>query len=264
MHTPDHIDCPACEAARHSLSEAGQPYRSEQSPHAGRREAAHAGQGVPPAAQVFSNYVFVPAAGHPDGNAGTVRTHGAALLVFADQPSEQIKLRAGYVAHVTGDAVLVPAENVGDEIVSGHKGREQGSGNRDQEMTKEMTTQQRKSIWPAIMAVLGAFLFIAYIGGVISNHAAKKQQGELKAALDSGQLDMAAAFQGRCGVARWTKQTKDGTELHYLIGATDYFVTFAGGAPRFQQEHTAWSGNKPSVYRTNMDAETALGRLGCK
>jgi hypothetical protein len=124
--------------------------------------------------------------------------------------------------------------------------------------------RRRKSAWPFFLSVIGVFLLIAWIGSESDKNAIERRRGELKAALVSGKLSTPETFQARCGHARWTKQTKDGTELHYLISASDYFVTFAGAAPRFQGQITDWSEDKPSVFRVNLDADDALDRFGCQ
>jgi len=145
-HTPGHIDCPACEAARHTLSAATRPYQTpllEEHSGAGGNDAGHAGNGMTLAAQVFSNYVLLPARRHPDGHTRAVGLHGAGLLVFGDETAEQVQLRTGDAAGVTQSA-LVSRENVSNETVSGHdlppENRDQRSENRDQKEGKMTTT----------------------------------------------------------------------------------------------------------------------------
>jgi hypothetical protein len=95
--------------------------KSEKPPHPSGNDASQAHESVPvAAARVFSNYVLVPAARHPDEAEAASRLHGAALLVFGDQSAEKVQLRTGYATHVAGAAALRPRKDAGDEIVSGH------------------------------------------------------------------------------------------------------------------------------------------------
>jgi hypothetical protein len=110
-HTLNHIQCPACDAAR----------PSEQPIHPSRNDVSQPLQDVPIAAQVFANYVFVPARRRPDGDTRPGGLHGSALLVFSDETAEKVQLRTGYAARVTRHAVLDAREDRSDEIVSGHK-----------------------------------------------------------------------------------------------------------------------------------------------
>jgi hypothetical protein len=95
--------------------------KSEEPSHSSRNNVGKSGESVPIAtAQVFSNYVLVPAARHPGEAEASARLHGTALLVFGDESAEKVQLRTGYATHVAGDAALWPRENACDEIVSGH------------------------------------------------------------------------------------------------------------------------------------------------
>jgi hypothetical protein len=96
---------------------------SEQPPHFTGNNVSQADERVPvTAARVFSNYVLVPAARHPDEAEPAARLHGAALLVFGDKSAEKVQLRTGYATHIAGNlaGALRPRKDAGDEIVSGH------------------------------------------------------------------------------------------------------------------------------------------------
>lgn len=92
--------------------------------HSHRSGARQPRESVTLAARVFSNYVLVPGRRGPDGLTRPCRLHGAGVLVFADEPSQQVQLRTGYATDV-GRQPLVPraiaAEDIGDEIASGHR-----------------------------------------------------------------------------------------------------------------------------------------------
>lgn len=72
-------------------------------------------------ATVFSNYVFVTPRRHPGETAVKTRVHGAALLVFSDQPRKQIPLAAREKPLIGGDAPAGPREKLVDEAMSRHK-----------------------------------------------------------------------------------------------------------------------------------------------
>ena len=89
-------------------------------PHTAGNKVGQPSEGVTIAAHVFSNYVLIPAAGHPDRHAGPSALHGAALLVFSDESQEQIQLRTGYASHVAGHPRLDAGKDRSDEVMSGH------------------------------------------------------------------------------------------------------------------------------------------------
>ena len=93
---------------------------SEQSPRPRRDHVGKPLQDVPVSAQIFANYVFVPARRHPDGDARPGRLHGAALLLFGDKVSEKVELRRGYASRVTRYALLDASKDRTDKIVSRH------------------------------------------------------------------------------------------------------------------------------------------------
>jgi hypothetical protein len=75
---------------------------------------------MPVTAQVFANYVAMPARRRPDGSTRPVALHGSALLVFADKSAEKVQLRTGYPARVSGHSLLDAREDRSDKIVRGH------------------------------------------------------------------------------------------------------------------------------------------------
>jgi hypothetical protein len=93
---------------------------SEQPPHPGRNHIREPLQDMPIPAQIFANYVFVPARRRPDGNTWPGGLHGSALLVFGDKVSEKVELRTGYASRVTRHALLDARKDRSDKIVSGH------------------------------------------------------------------------------------------------------------------------------------------------
>jgi hypothetical protein len=286
-HTPGHFDCPACEAARHSCKDAALPYLEEH-PGSTGYDVGHAGERVPLAAQVFSNYIFIAPHGHPDSDAGPSGLHGAAVLVFADQPEKQIHLRTGYATHVARHPVLVAREDVSNEVVSGHNNSSQKEGKTMaiacsvchaaimpgatvcpgcglQLVAQAVPViRRRSSVWSFILFLAAVFVAVGWLNSMAGKNASEKRQSDLQAALAKGSLNTPEAFQARCGQARWTEQTKDGTELHYRIGAADTYVTFAAGGLHFQSEQTDWSGTKPVVYRITVDPAEIIRDLGCK
>ena len=118
----------------------------------------------------------------------------------------------------------------------------------------------RYSIW----AILGVCLVAFFIGAnILSRFDASKAfraSNEFAAAVNSGALNTPAAFEARCGMPRWTNHTKDGEELHYLVGSADYYVTLTNAAPIFESEQM--SGMHP--YRVKMEPDDAFRRLACK
>jgi hypothetical protein len=93
---------------------------SEKVPHSGRPHAGETLQDMTFTAQVFGNYVLMPARRRPDGSTRPVALHGSALLVFPDEVTKKVQLRTGYPARVAGHAALHAAEDRSDEIVSRH------------------------------------------------------------------------------------------------------------------------------------------------
>ena len=106
--------------------------KSEKQSATGSADIRQPGESVPiTAARVFSNYVLVPAARHPDEAKASSRLHGAALLVFADKAAEKVELRTGYATHVAGNSTLRPREDVRDQIVSGHKNQPRAEAGKE-------------------------------------------------------------------------------------------------------------------------------------
>jgi len=89
-------------------------------------------------------------------------------------------------------------------------------------------------------------------------------QAALAADLAGGKLDTPSAFTGRCGAPFWTERKKNGTELHYIVGAVDYFVTLTPRGPRFEFEHQNSSRGRRRVERTLLDPHVAMSRLSCR
>jgi hypothetical protein len=75
---------------------------------------------MPVTAQVFANYVAMPARRRPDGSTRPVALHGSALLVFADKDAKKVQLRTGYPARVSGNALLDAREDRSDKIARRH------------------------------------------------------------------------------------------------------------------------------------------------
>lgn len=240
------------------------------------------------AARIFSNYILVPSRRHPDETSPTPTLQGAALLVFADEPLQQIKLGHRDDAKVGVDAGLRPAEDISDEFVSSHD----ISRKEVETMANEIhcsacdaaiqpgtqfcprcglqlvaqaapavyVEKARYSIW----AVLAVCLIAIFIGAnILSRHDAAKAasaEQDLATAVQSGALNTLAQFEARCGVPHWTKTTSIGDELHYFTGGQDYYVTLASTGPIFESEQFA----NGHTYRVKMEPAGALHKLGCR
>jgi len=114
-----------------------------------------------------------------------------------------------------------------------------------------------------LLAIAG---FLAFPGAAhyLQAKARRDTQAALAADLAGGKLDTPSAFADRCGVPRWTERKRNGTELHYLVGAVDYYVTLTSKGPRFEFEHPSSSRSTPRVERTLLDPGIAMSRLSCR
>lgn len=121
----------------------------------------------------------------------------------------------------------------------------------------------RFPLWPVILGGLFLFFLIAHEADRHGTAKAADAQAAFVADLQSGQINSAAAFEVRCGQARWTKPARDGVELHYVANG-DYFVTFTNAGPHLELEHLDLSSGKPLTYRTNISASQLYAVLGCK
>ena len=242
-----------------------------------------------PAARIFGNYVFMPAAGHPGKRSVDTRTHGAALLVFADQVAEKIELGARNAAHVAGEIVIVPAKKLVDESMSSHATLENKKGHSMAELHcttcdaslpagalrcpgcgLQLTTQAapavyveraRFPLWGILLVSAVAFVIFANIWSRHTDAKAADAQAAFAADLAGGQLNTAEAFEARCGQPRWTKSQNGGSELHYFASnGADYFITLTPSGMRLEQEKL----DGARVYRINVSAEQIYIALGCK
>lgn len=104
-----------------------------------------------------------------------------------------------------------------------------------------------------LIAIVG---FVAFPGAAhyLQGKARRDAQAALAADLAGGKLDTLSAFTDRCGAPRWTERRKNGTELHYLVGAVDYYVTLTQNSSR----------GRPRVERTLLDPGVAMSRLSCR
>jgi hypothetical protein len=248
---------------------------SEQPPHFTGNNVSQADERVPvTAARVFSNYVLVPAARHPDEAEAAARLHGAALLVFGDKSAEKVQLRTGYATHVAGNlasassmagagsSALRPGKDAGDEIASRHS--EIHKENEVEAMTNEQVLEgPRLSLWAVLLIAVATFFVFTYIYSGYQRNQAKATQEIFLADLHAGKLSTPEAFEARCSQPRWTTETKAGTELHYLNG-NDYYVTFANGRPQLAIGHVEIVNGKPREWRSRPDDGFYLSALGCK
>jgi hypothetical protein len=270
--------------------------KSEEPSHSSRNNVGKSGESVPIAtAQVFSNYVLVPAARHPGEAEASARLHGTALLVFGDESAEKVQLRTGYATHVAGDlagaraAARRSGKDAGDEIVSRHDAQPPVIGRKETSMIAcsvchtviqpgstscpgcglalvaqaVPVVRARASIWPYIIGGIALFILFANTADRWQRDRDARAQANLVSDL-GGASSTPAAFQSRCGAARWTAQAKDGVELHYLAGGNDYYVTFAAAGPRFESGHVIESNAKTTAYRVALDPTEGMRILGCK
>ena len=218
-----------------------------------------------PAAQVFSNYIFIPAARSPHPDSRTVRIHGAAVMVFADQSAEQVKLASGYATDIAG-ARLRARKDIIDELARGHELPPSSTQADQTRETNAMATEfacsacrtvitapslsncpscglplsaqavpvvyPRKSVWPVIFGVLAFVFLAAWIAGSIVNHFDEKRLEDLHADLVAGKLNTPALFEARCGMPRLI----EGDTLYYTIhslASNDLAVAFPGKEPTY-------------------------------
>ena len=125
----------------------------------------------------------------------------------------------------------------------------------------------RRQSFPSQLILLVAIAGVV-AAPAIAHYLQGKGRGDTQAALAAdlagGKLDKPTAFIDRCGAPRWTEQRKNGTELHYLVGAVDYYVTLTARGPRFEFEHQNSSRLRPRVERSLLDPTVAMSRLNCR
>lgn len=253
-------------------------------------------------ARVFANYVFVPGRGLPDEFARPSGLHGAGLLVLGDKPAEQILLRTGYATHIGRQSLVPPpvsAEDVVDEIVSGHS-KEEHPVRTNQKEVETMTTEiacsachavfhagattcpncgiqltaqaipvvyreePRFTLWAVLLSAAVLLIVAVSVGNKMLNQSTTDTRAALLAQLNSGKLATPASFEARCGQPKWTNTTDRGTELHYRLGAADYYVTLSAGVPVFELEHLSIENGEPKVWRSDIEPSEAIELLGCK
>jgi hypothetical protein len=118
--------------------------------------------------------------------------------------------------------------------------------------------------WLILLAALVGFVAFPFVVHYRQGKSRLDAQAALAADLAGGKLNTPSAFMNRCGAPRWTERRKNGTELHYLVGAVDYYVTLTPRGPRFEFEHQNSSRARPRVERTLLDPRLAMSRLSCR
>jgi hypothetical protein len=126
------------------------------------------------------------------------------------------------------------------------------------------TPRQLSLTWLILLVAIAGLVAVPFVSHYVQQKARQDAQAALAADLAGGKLNTASAFTDRCGAPRWTEKRKNGTELHYLVGAVDYYVTLTARGPRFEFEHQSSSRGKSRVERTVLDASLAMSRLSCR
>jgi hypothetical protein len=114
------------------------------------------------------------------------------------------------------------------------------------------------------VAAIAVFFAVSWIASTVKISSAESGREAFVRDANTGKLSTPAAFESRCGNARWTHQTAKGIDLQYPgPGNDDYFITLTTAGNVYERSHFLGVNSKPSSYRTPMTASDLFSALGC-